>query len=110
MAVARETGRILQRHELEFIQGEIYANFWHSDLIARISPRDGHLIAWMDLKGLLPAKQRIDDEAVLNYLRREVRPDFCNREAMADGVSDRGCAAFSGKMMVQRSYSGRDGS
>ncbi len=27
-----------QLNELEFIKGEIYANVWHSDLIARISP------------------------------------------------------------------------
>jgi glutaminyl-peptide cyclotransferase len=45
---------VRQLNELEFIKGEIYANVWHSDLIARISPRDGHVIAWIDLTGLLP--------------------------------------------------------
>ena len=55
-----------QLNELEWIHGEIYANVWHTDRIARISPRDGHVIAWIDLTGLLPADQRVNEEAVLN--------------------------------------------
>jgi glutamine cyclotransferase len=53
-------------NELEFIKGEIYANVWHSDLIARIAPQDGHVIAWIDLTGLLPADQMVNEESVLN--------------------------------------------
>src|ERR1700728_3660686 len=41
-------------NELEYVKGEIYANVWHSDLVARISPRDGHVIGWIDLGGILP--------------------------------------------------------
>jgi glutamine cyclotransferase len=55
-----------QLNELEYIDGEIYANVWHSDRIARISPADGHLIAWIDLKGILPDSERVDSESVLN--------------------------------------------
>jgi glutamine cyclotransferase len=66
---------ISQLNELEFIKGEIYANVWHSDRIARISPLDGHVIAWIDLKGLLPAEQRNDDEAVLNGIAYDVKYD-----------------------------------
>ena len=57
---------MLLLNELEFVKGEIYANVWHSDRIARISPNDGRVIAWIDLTGLLPAAQRIDAESVLN--------------------------------------------
>ena len=64
---------ISQLNELEFIKGEIYANVWHSDMSARISPRDGHVIAWIDLKGLLPPEQRIDDEAVLNGIAYDAK-------------------------------------
>jgi glutaminyl-peptide cyclotransferase len=64
---------ISQLNELEFIKGEIYANVWHSDMIARISPGDGHVIAWIDLKGLLPPEQRIDDEAVLNGIAYDAK-------------------------------------
>jgi len=57
---------ITQLNELEFIKGEIYANIWHSDRIARISPKDGHVIAWVDLTGLLPENLKVDAESVLN--------------------------------------------
>jgi glutaminyl-peptide cyclotransferase len=68
--VVRDGRKVIdQLNELEFIKGEIYANVWHSDLIARISPRDGHVIAWIDLTGLLAADQRIDAESVLKRNR-----------------------------------------
>jgi glutaminyl-peptide cyclotransferase len=57
---------IQQLNELEYIHGEIWANVWHSDRIARISPADGHVIAWIDCTGLLPPSERIDAESVLN--------------------------------------------
>jgi glutaminyl-peptide cyclotransferase len=80
----RETRQILvkdgsrivdQLNELEFIKGEIYANVWHSDMIARISPRDEHVIAWIDLTGLLPSNQRIDAESVLNGIAYDPQHD-----------------------------------
>ena len=55
-----------QLNELEFIHGEIYANIWHSDRIARISPATGKVTGWIDLSGLLPKEQRSSPEAVLN--------------------------------------------
>jgi glutamine cyclotransferase len=62
-------------NELEFIKGEIYANVWHSDRIARISPRDGHVIAWIDLTGLLPDDQKINEESVLNGIAYDAKRD-----------------------------------
>ena len=53
-------------NELEFVKGEIYANVWHTDKIARIDPRTGALLGWIDLTGLLPPSERGDSEAVLN--------------------------------------------
>ena len=64
-----------QLNELEFIKGEIYANVWHSDRIARISPADGHVVAWIDLAGLLPAKQRLNPESVLNGIAYDAQHD-----------------------------------
>lgn len=57
---------VAQLNELEYVDGEIYANVWHSDRIARISPADGHVIGWIDCSGLLPLSERIDAESVLN--------------------------------------------
>lgn len=62
-------------NELEFIKGVIYANVWHSDRIARISPRDGRVLDWIDLTGLLPANQRVNDESVLNGIAYDAGHD-----------------------------------
>jgi len=64
-----------QLNELEYIKGEIYANIWHSDRIARISPADGHVIAWVDCAGLLPDSQKIDPESVLNGIAYDAKRD-----------------------------------
>jgi len=53
-------------NELEFIRGEVYANVWHTDRIARISPATGRVARWIDLRGLMSAGYRLDPEAVLN--------------------------------------------
>jgi len=53
-------------NELEYVDGQIYANIWHSDRIARISPKTGKVLGWIDLSGLLPASERSEPEAVLN--------------------------------------------
>ncbi len=67
--------KVDQLNELEFIQDEIYANVWHSDRIARISPRDGRVLGWIDLTGLLPDDQRIDAESVLNGIAYDAEHD-----------------------------------
>jgi glutamine cyclotransferase len=64
-----------QLNELEYVKGEIYANVWHDDRIARISPHDGHVIGWIDLTGLLPASQKIDNESVLNGIAYDAQHD-----------------------------------
>ena len=45
---------ITNLNELEMIKGEIWANVWQTDFIARISPKDGRVTGWVNLKGLLP--------------------------------------------------------
>ena len=54
-------------NELEWVEGEIYANVWQTDRIARIDPKSGHVVGWIDLGGLLPARERIPQHTdVLN--------------------------------------------
>lgn len=55
-----------QLNELEYVHGEIYANLWHTDRIARISPATGKVLGYINLAGLLPASERSSPEAVLN--------------------------------------------
>ncbi|MGH9323803.1 MAG: glutaminyl-peptide cyclotransferase [Vicinamibacteria bacterium] len=53
-------------NELEYVEGEIYANVWQEDRIARISPQTGKVLSWIDLTGLLPLAERHGREDVLN--------------------------------------------
>jgi len=62
----RDQGQPIDRlNELEFIGGEIWANVWYEDRIARISPVTGEVLAWIDLADLVPRSRRSPD-AVLN--------------------------------------------
>jgi glutamine cyclotransferase len=45
-------GPVRMLNELEYIRGEIYANVWQQKLIARISPKTGMVLGWIDLGGL----------------------------------------------------------
>jgi glutamine cyclotransferase len=64
-----------QLNELEYVKGEIYANVWHSDRIARISPQDGHVIGWIDVSGILPEDQKMNEESVLNGIAYDAQRD-----------------------------------
>ncbi len=52
-------------NELEYIDGEIWANIWYDDRIARISPATGEVLGFIDLSTLYPQSAR-GSEAVLN--------------------------------------------
>lgn len=62
-------------NELEYVRGQIYANIWHEDRIARISPRTGRVLGWIDLSGLLKADEISDPEAVLNGIAYDANSD-----------------------------------
>ena len=53
-------------NELEYINGEIWANIWMNDHIARIDPVTGKVLGYIDLSGILPASDRNSDTDVLN--------------------------------------------
>ena len=74
--VVRDGGKeISQLNELEFVKGEIYANVWHSDRIAQISPKDGHVLGWVDLSGIISPMIKLDSEAVLNGIAYDAQHD-----------------------------------
>ena len=71
----QETGRltvldgavpVAELNELEFVRGEIFANIYRTDMIARISPQTGRVVGWIDLGGLLPAAAKGAPVDVLN--------------------------------------------
>ncbi|SFU27529.1 glutaminyl-peptide cyclotransferase [Pseudoduganella namucuonensis] len=43
---------VTRLNELEWVEGEIYANIWQTDRIARIDPFSGRVVGWIDLGGL----------------------------------------------------------
>lgn len=53
-------------NELEYINGEIWANIWMSDLIVRIDPASGKVLSYINLKGILPDSDRTPATDVLN--------------------------------------------
>lgn len=63
----QEDGRPLTNlNELEYINGEVYANIWQTDRIVRIDPQTGRILGWVNLAGLLPQTERAPGTDVLN--------------------------------------------
>ncbi|MDM7460848.1 MAG: glutaminyl-peptide cyclotransferase [bacterium] len=61
----RASGELVKNlNELEYIEGEIWANIWYSDMIARIDPQTGVVKAWVDMEGLPTPNRGLED--VLN--------------------------------------------
>ncbi len=62
-------------NELEYVQGEIFANVWQTTRIARISPETGQVLGWIELAGILAPQdltQRVD---VLNGIAYDAAND-----------------------------------
>lgn len=55
---------VVNLNELEYIDGEVWANIWYDERVARIDPDDGQLLGWIDLSGIYPASQRSSDAVV----------------------------------------------
>jgi glutamine cyclotransferase len=63
----QDAGRpVSNLNELEWIDGEIWANVWTTDRLARISPVTGDVKAWVDLSALWPREQRQPPADVMN--------------------------------------------
>jgi glutamine cyclotransferase len=80
----RETGRIQVRdgttavehlNELEFVKGEVLANVWQTDRIARIDPKTGRVVVWIDFAGLLSPADRAGGVDVLNGIAYDPSKD-----------------------------------
>ncbi|MGH8080175.1 MAG: glutaminyl-peptide cyclotransferase [Lysobacter sp.] len=72
-----DRGRAIdQLNELEWVKGELYANIWQTDLIARIDPKSGRVLAWIDLGGLLEKHGSTTHDAdVLNGIAYDTAHD-----------------------------------
>jgi glutamine cyclotransferase len=61
-------------NELEFVKGEILANVWQTDYLARIDPATGHVAGYIDLRGLLTPRERASAD-VLNGIAYDASAD-----------------------------------
>jgi len=61
-------------NELEIVRGEIYANVWMTDYVARINPSSGRVTAYVDLHGLLSPTERARTD-VLNGIAYDAEHD-----------------------------------
>jgi glutamine cyclotransferase len=62
---------VRQLNELEFIDGELWANIYQTDRIARIDPLTGKVIAYIDLSGILDQKDMHPNIDYLNGIAWE---------------------------------------
>ena len=76
VAVMDQQGNpIVLLNELEYVDGEVLANIWQTDWIARINPATGQVTGWIDLRGLLPAEDRTQPVDVLNGIAYDPSTD-----------------------------------
>ena len=75
LEVFDDDGPVTRLNELEYVQGEIYANVWQTDRIARIAPDTGRVVGWVDLRGLLTAEDRSEPVDVLNGIAYDAETD-----------------------------------
>ena len=68
-------GPVENLNELEYVKGEIYANIWKSDRIAKISPDTGQVTGWIDLKGLFTPEGPAKPVDVLNGIAYDPEND-----------------------------------
>lgn len=59
-------GPVVRLNELEYVDGEVFANIWQTNRIARINPDTGQVVGWIDLTGLLTAADHTEPVDVLN--------------------------------------------
>jgi glutamine cyclotransferase len=74
--VTDEGRPVPELNELEFVRGEVLANVWQTDRIARINPKTGKVVGWIDLSGLLsPGERSLGPVDVLNGIAYDAKGD-----------------------------------
>lgn len=75
ITVTADTVPVAELNELEWVKGEIYANVYQTDRIARIDPASGNVVGWIDLSGILSPADRAGQVDVLNGIAYDVKGD-----------------------------------
>lgn len=64
--VEQQRKAVVRLNELEYVNGEIFANIWQTNYIVRIAPATGNVTGIIDFTGLLPEEDRTASTDVLN--------------------------------------------
>ncbi len=70
-----QDGPVSRLNELEYVRGEVFANVWHTDRIARINPHTGRVTGWINLEGLLDSEEETGSAGVLNGIAYDAEND-----------------------------------
>jgi glutaminyl-peptide cyclotransferase len=73
ITVNNSGSEIRNLNELEWVEGEIWANIWQTDLIARIDPKSGMVKSFINLAGLRPNNTFNNSDAVLNGIAYDAK-------------------------------------
>ncbi|MBU2008839.1 MAG: glutaminyl-peptide cyclotransferase [Chloroflexi bacterium] len=73
--VSDNFGPVTRLNELEYVRGEIYANVWLTNRIARLSPTTGKVIGWIEMDGLLGQEELREPVDVLNGIAYDAEND-----------------------------------
>ena len=76
LTVTGENGPVTRLNELEYIKGEIWANIWKKNRIARINEENGRVVGWLDLSEVVSlASPEQGEENVLNGIAYDSEKD-----------------------------------
>jgi glutamine cyclotransferase len=75
LTVTAEGQPVSQLNELEYVHGEILANIWQTDRIARIDPKTGHVKGWIDVGPLWRQVGYTGNDAVPNGIAYDKSTD-----------------------------------
>ncbi len=65
--IVKDQGKpLLHLNELEFVEGEVFANIYQKDRVARICPVTGRVTGWIDFSGLRATPAKFPGQDVLN--------------------------------------------
>jgi glutamine cyclotransferase len=73
--VRDNNGAVTLLNELEYVRGELYANVWKTDRIARIDPETGQVLGWIDLAEILDPESMNTAVDVLNGIAYDAVAD-----------------------------------
>ena len=75
VTVTDEGRPVTELNELEWVKGEVYANIYQTNRIARIDPASGKVVGWIDLTGLLSPEDQLRQVDVLNGIAYDAQAD-----------------------------------